>query len=47
MSILLDNALQHFSKGCKKISIFYLKKLLNGGRGWAGIPEPIGDGDEI
>jgi len=27
VSILLDNVLQHFSRGCKKISIFIKKKL--------------------
>ena len=46
MSILLDNALQHFSRGCKKNFYFLLKKIIQCGDE-VGIPEPIGDGDEV
>jgi len=49
VSILLDNALQHFSRVCKKKLIFFIKKkIIQCGDGdEVGIPEPIGDGDEV
>jgi len=45
VSALLDNVLQRCSWGCKKTYIF-IKKIIQCGDGW-GIPEPVGDGDEI
>jgi hypothetical protein len=42
VNILLDNALQHFSRGCKKL-LFFIKKIIQCGDG-AGIPEHVGDG---
>jgi len=48
VSILLDNALQHFSGGCKKNFYFLLKKIIQYRDGdGAGIPEPVGDGDGV
>jgi len=43
--ILLDNALQHFSR--KKL-IFFIKKDIQCRNGdEAGIPQPVGDEDEV
>jgi len=47
VNILLDNALQHFFRGCKKTSIFIKKNIEYGDGDEAGIPEPVGDGDEV
>jgi len=48
VNILLDNALQYFSRDCKNTSTFLLKKFIQCGDGdGAGIPEPVGDEDEI
>ena len=48
VSILLDNTLQHFSRGCKKTSLFLLKKIIQcGDEDGAGIPKPVGDGDGV
>jgi len=45
VSVLLDNALQGCSWGCKK-TYFLLKKIIQCGDGdEAGIPKPVGDGD--
>ena len=45
VSILLDNALQHFSMCSKKTSIFLLKKLFSAGTGMRrGYPNPSGTG---
>jgi len=42
----LDNVLQNCSWGCKNNFYFLLKKIIQCGDG-TGIPEPVGDGDEI
>jgi len=47
VSILLDNVLQHFSKGCKKASIFIKKKIKCKVGDEVGIPEPVGNGDDV
>jgi len=47
VSVLLDNVLQRCSWGCKKTYIF-IKQIIQCGDGdGAGIPEPVGDGNEI
>jgi len=43
VDILLDNALQHFSRGCKKTYIFIKKNIECGDGDGAGIPESVGD----
>lgn len=44
VNILLDNALQYFSRGCKKL-LFFIKKIFNAGTGVGrGYPNPSGTG---
>jgi len=43
VNILLDNALQHFSKGCKRNCYFLLKKMIQCGTEMGrGYPNPLG-----
>jgi len=48
VDILLDNALQYFSTGCKKNFYFLLKKIVQCVDGdEAGVPEPVGNVDGV
>jgi len=47
VNILLDNAL-NISIGVAKKLLFFIKKIIQCGNGdEAGVPEPVGDRDEV